>query len=73
MITEVAEAFLTIGATATVGKKTDCSHAVIGVKGAASGTALEAYSPAGSWLRAAPDRRTLAMAVDKVTWERMER
>jgi hypothetical protein len=73
LITEVAEAFVTVGASATIGPKSDCSHAVIGIKGASSGTALEAYSPAGSWLRAAPDRRTLAMAVDKVTWEQLDR
>jgi hypothetical protein len=72
MITEVAEALLTIGASGTVGRKTDCSHAIIGVKGARTGLAMDATSLGNAWLRAAPDRRTLAIAVDSVTWERME-
>jgi len=48
------------------------SHALIGAKGAAPGTALESAGPAASagWLRIAPDRRTLAIAVDRVEWER---
>jgi hypothetical protein len=45
------------------------SHALIGVKGAAPGTALEATGPDGSWLRVAPDRRTLAIALDTLNWE----
>jgi len=48
------------------------SHAIIGVKGAAPGMALEVAGPDNGWLRAAPDRRTLAMALDLVLWERME-
>jgi len=48
------------------------SHAIIGVKGAAPGTALEVAGPDNGWLRAAPDRRTLAIALDLVLWERME-
>ena len=51
---------------------TDWSHAIIGVKGAAPGTALEVAGPDNGWLRAAPDRRTLAIALDLVLWERME-
>jgi hypothetical protein len=48
------------------------SHAIIGVKGAAPGTALEVAGPDGGWLRVEPDRRTLAIAVDTILWERME-
>jgi hypothetical protein len=48
------------------------SHAIIGVKGAEPGAALEVAGPDNGWLRAAPDRRTLAVAVDLVLWERME-
>jgi hypothetical protein len=73
LIPEVAQAFNAIGATATVGPRYGgCSHAVIGVQGAASGTALEASGPGNAWLRVAPDRRTLALAVDLVTWERKD-
>jgi hypothetical protein len=45
------------------------SHAIVGVKGAAPGTALEASGPESGWLRVAPDRRTLAVAVDRLRWE----
>lgn len=48
------------------------SHAIIGVKGAAPGTALEVAGPDSGWLRVEPDRRTLALAVDHILWERME-
>ena len=66
MITEVAEAFLTIGAyghgRAPNGRLLARRHRR---QGCCLGTALEAYSgPGSSWLRAAPDWRTLAMAVD---------
>ncbi len=44
------------------------SHAIIGVKGAAPGTALEVAGPGNGWLRVAPDLRTLAIAVDTITW-----
>jgi hypothetical protein len=74
LIAEVAEAFLTIGATAIVGPRYGgCSHAVIGVKGAGRFTALDLSGPGNAWLRAAPDRRTLALAVDSVTWERKDK
>jgi hypothetical protein len=46
------------------------SHAIIGVKGAEPGAALEAAGPGQGWLRAAPDTRTLAMAVDTLEWVR---
>ena len=47
------------------------SQALIGVKGAAPGTAMESAGagPADGWLRVAPDRRTLSIAVDRVEWE----
>ncbi|MFN2225327.1 MAG: interleukin-like EMT inducer domain-containing protein, partial [Anaerolineae bacterium] len=48
------------------------SHAIVGVKGAAPGTALEAAGPDNGWLRVAPDRRTLAAAVQTLVWERNE-
>ena len=51
---------------------TGWSHAIIGVKGAEPGAALEVAGPDHGWLRAAPDRRTLAIAVDLVLWERTE-
>jgi hypothetical protein len=71
LIPEVAAAFASIGATATVGPRGGaCSHAAIGVQGAAPGTAPEASGPENAWLRVAPDLRTLALAVDWVTWER---
>ncbi|MCS6845934.1 MAG: hypothetical protein NZ528_16690 [Caldilineales bacterium] len=44
-------------------------HALIGVKGAASGTALEATGPQGAYLRLAADRRSLSAAAD---WLRVE-
>ncbi|HNS50124.1 MAG TPA: interleukin-like EMT inducer domain-containing protein [Anaerolineae bacterium] len=73
LVTGVAEALLSVGATGTVGPKADCSHAFIGVKDPARRSGLEAYASGGSWLRVAPDRRTLAMALDRVTWERLGR
>ncbi len=47
------------------------SHAIIGVKGTAPGAALEATGPGNGWLRVAPDRRTLAIAVDRLIWEKV--
>ncbi len=44
------------------------SQAIVGVKGAAAGAALEAAGPEDGWLRVAPDRRTLAIAVDEIDW-----
>ena len=73
LVPAVAEALHSVGATGTVGPKGDCSHAFIGVKDPARRPALEAYAQDGSWLRAAPDRRTLAMALDRLTWQRLRR
>ena len=44
-------------------------HALIGVKGAAAGTAAEVSGQEGAYLRLASDRRSLAAAVD---WVRLE-
>ncbi|MGD8820182.1 MAG: interleukin-like EMT inducer domain-containing protein [Anaerolineae bacterium] len=67
-----------IGALHSIGGQADprgssgWSHAVVGVKGAAPGTALEVAGPDTGWLRVAPDRRTLAIALDTVVWEQAE-
>ena len=44
-------------------------HALIGVQGAAAGTAAEISGQEGAYLRLASDRRSLAAAVD---WVRLE-
>ena len=62
-------ALRSIGAEADLRGATGWSQAIIGVKGAAPGTALEAAGPESGWLRAAPDQRTLGVAVDAITWE----
>ena len=67
-----------VGALTLIGGQVDprgttgWSHAIIGVKGAEPGSALEVAGSDSGWLRAAPDRRTLAIAVDLVLWERVE-
>jgi len=74
LIDKAAEQFVTIGASAYVGNRPGCGQAVIGVKGApmcaAAGISCGAE---GNWQRAAPDLRTLAIAVDEVVWERLDR
>jgi len=45
---------------------------IIGVKGAAPGMAMEVAGPGDAWLSVAPDRRTLAIAVDSILWEQQE-
>jgi hypothetical protein len=69
---DAVRALSQIGGQADLRGTTGWSHALIGVKGAAPGTALEAAGPDQGWLRAAPDRRTLAIAVDLILWERVE-
>jgi hypothetical protein len=69
---EVVSAFRQIGGQADLRGTSGWSHAIIGVKGAAPGTALEVAGPEDGWLRVAPDRRTLAVAVDSVSWEQAE-
>jgi Interleukin-like EMT inducer len=72
-LTEEAVAALHgLGGQADPRGTTGWSHALIGVKGAQAGTALEAAGPEDGWLRVAPDQRTLAVAVDSLLWERKE-
>lgn len=68
---EVVAALREIGGQTDLQGTTDWSHAIIGVKGAAPGTAMEVAGPERGWLRVAPDRRTLAVAVDAMVWERV--
>ncbi|MGD8627090.1 MAG: interleukin-like EMT inducer domain-containing protein, partial [Anaerolineae bacterium] len=73
LLTEEAVAALqAIGGQADPRGSEGWSQAIIGVKGAAPGSALEAAGPENGWLRVAPDWRTLGAAADVVTWERME-
>jgi hypothetical protein len=67
---EAVAALRAIGGQADLRGTGGWSQAIIGLKGAAPGTALEAAGPGNAWLRVAPDRRTLAIAVDTVLWER---
>jgi hypothetical protein len=69
---EAVAALRSIGSDADPRGSSGWCHALIGVKGAAPGTALEAAGPQNGWLRAAPDRRTLAVAVDRLIWERAD-
>jgi hypothetical protein len=68
---EAVAAFRSIGGQADPRGHEDWSHAMLGVKGAAPGTALEIAGPGNAWLRAAPDLRTLAAAADWIGWERI--
>jgi hypothetical protein len=65
-------AFQAIGGQADPRGTTGWDHAIVGVKGAAPGTALEVAGPDNGWLRVAPDRRTLAVAVEEIRWEPAE-
>jgi hypothetical protein len=69
---EAVEALHQIGGRVDPRGMVGWSHAILGVKGAAPGTALEVAGPDTGWLRVEPDRRTLAIAVDHILWERME-
>ncbi len=62
-----AEALRTLGGALDPRRVTG-AHSLIGVKGSAPGTALEAQGDDG-WLRVAPDRRTLGAALDWLVWE----
>ena len=64
-------AFRAIGGQADPRGTTGWSHIIVGVKGAAPGTAIEAAGPGDQWLRVAPDRRTLGVAVDTLLWEQI--
>jgi hypothetical protein len=69
---DAVAALHTIGGEADPRGSSGWSHAIVGVKGAAPGTALEAAGPDQGWLRVAPDRRTLGIAVGKIWWEPAE-
>jgi hypothetical protein len=69
---EAVVAFHQIGGQADLRGTSGWSHAIIGVKGAASGTAMEVAGVGDAWLSVAPDRRTLAIAVDSILWEQQE-
>ena len=66
---EAVAALRAVGGQADLRDASGWSQAIIGVKGAEPGTALEAAGPGNAWLRVAPDRRTLSIAVDTVLWE----
>jgi hypothetical protein len=71
-LTEAAvRALLSLGAQIDLRGTEHRSHAIIGVKGAAPGTALEASGEGNSYLHVgrSPDERTLAVAVDYVNLE----
>jgi hypothetical protein len=69
---EAVDAFRLIGGQADLRGTSGWSHAIIGVKGAPPGTAMEAASADNAYLSVAPDRRTLALAVDSILWQRKE-
>ena len=69
---EAVDALRSLGGEADPRGTSGWSHALVGVKGAAPGTALEVSGPQNGWLRLVPDRRTLAVAVDRLVWERNE-
>ncbi len=71
LTSEAVAALHSIGGQADPRGSSGWSHAIIGVKGTAPGTAMEAAGPDSGWLRVAPDRRTLAIAVDTIRWEQM--
>ncbi|MBN1660814.1 MAG: hypothetical protein JXA93_20635 [Anaerolineae bacterium] len=69
---EAVAALGTIGAQQDLRGTEGWSHAIVGVKGAAPGTAAEVAGPEGGWLRVAADWRPLAAAIDSLRWERVE-
>jgi hypothetical protein len=69
---EAVAAFGAIGGQADPQGTSGWSHAIVGLKGAMPGTALEVAGPDSGWLRVAPDRRTLAVAVDAVRWQPLD-
>jgi hypothetical protein len=71
LTTGAYEALGSIGAAADIRGLAGRAHAVVGVKGARPGTALETGGGPGAWLRLGlnPDRRYLAAAVD---WYRID-
>jgi hypothetical protein len=69
---EAVSAFGQIGGQADLQGTSGWSHAIIGVKGAAPGTAIELAGSGDAWLTVVPDWRTLAIAVDSILWEQQE-
>ncbi|MFC2015323.1 interleukin-like EMT inducer domain-containing protein [Chloroflexota bacterium] len=67
---DAVSAFRSIGGLADP-REIGGPHAIIGVKGAAPGSALESIGTGNGWLRVAPDERTLAVAVDTIQWEQI--
>jgi hypothetical protein len=72
LTTEAVAALGTLGAKADLRGASGKVHALIGVKGAAPGTAAELVADGSAYLHVGsnPDERTLAAAVDFVTFER---
>jgi hypothetical protein len=68
---EAVEALRSLGAALDLRGTENLSHAIIGVKGAALGTALEASAEGNSYLHVGknPDDRTLSVALDYVNIE----
>ncbi len=66
---EAVDALHSIGGEADPRGSSGWSHALVGVKGAPRGTALEVSGPQNGWLRLAPDVRTLAVALDRLVWQ----
>ena len=66
---EAVEALASLGGESDLRGTEHLSHAIIGMKGAAPGTALEATGEGNSYLHVGknPDERTLALAVDFVS------
>jgi hypothetical protein len=69
---EAVAALHSIGGQADPRGTTGWSHAIIGVKGASPGTALEVAGPDTGWLRVEPDGRSLAIAVDTIRWQQIQ-
>ncbi len=68
---DAVRALWSLGALADLRGTQNLSHAIIGVKGAAPGTALEASGEGNSYLHVGrnPDERTLSVALDYVNFE----
>jgi hypothetical protein len=69
---EAVAAFQEIGGQSDLRGSSGWSHAIIGVKGAGPGTAMELAGSGNAWLTVAPDWRTLSIAVDSILWERQD-
>ncbi len=69
---KTVEALRSLGAQVDIRKTPDRSHAIIGVKGAAAGTALEQAKSGTSFISVGhnPDERSLAAAITSIVVER---